>query len=341
VLVSTIVGCHNAPQLERFEFQCPAMGTSLRLVFYAAAPEAAHRLAQEVFGNAERLAGVLTDYDSSSELRLLTVAQPAGTSTPVSSPLWEVLSYAQALAADTGGAFDLTVGPLTRLWRRARRRQELPATELLEAARRQTGWQFLSLDPGRQAVRCRVAGMRLDAGGLAKGYIADRCLQHLQAAGIRSAVVDAGGDLAIGEPPPDEPGWRIAWSDLDRSGIATGGALLDRCGIATSGDHYQALDWKEERLSHIIDPRSGWPLRRPIAATVRAPSAMEADALASAACVLGPQQGLALLQSRDQVEGRLVWQQEDGQTKVLDSSGFAMIEFLPNLQRGPEENPNP
>jgi thiamine biosynthesis lipoprotein len=155
--------------------------------------------------------------------------------------------------------------------------------------------------------------MRLDLGGIAKGYAADQALAVLRDRGIPRALVDAGGDLAIGDPPPDARGWRIAVATPHSTssppssptpppedGAGTYGAestvlLLSNCGVATSGDAYQFVEFEGRRYSHIVDPRTGMGVVGASSVTVVAPDGMTADALASAVSVLGPEEGIALI----------------------------------------------
>jgi thiamine biosynthesis lipoprotein len=185
----------------------------------------------------------------------------------------------------SGGAFDVTVGPVVGLWRRARRTGRLPRTAELAAAQRLTGWRKVLLDPRRRSVKLLAAGMRLDLGGIAKGYAADEALAAVARAGVRRAMVEAGGDLVVGGAPPGRRGWRIG---LDHPAPGMPRELwLAGCALSTSGssEQYVAIDGR--RYSHIVDPRTGLALTTSGEATVRAPRGRIADALATAAVVLG------------------------------------------------------
>ena len=188
------------------------------------------------------------------------------------------------------------MGPLTRLWRRARRQVELPSREDLEAARKVTGYRLLSLDPVARTVTVSREGMQLDAGGIAKGFAADAALAGLRDAGLRRALVAAGGDLAIGDAPPGRAGWQIDLAGLDEAKTAPGSPLvLSNCGISTSGDAEQWVEIAGVRYSHILDPRTGVGLTGHTSATVVAADATTSDMLATAVEVLGPERGVALV----------------------------------------------
>jgi FAD:protein FMN transferase len=164
----------------------------------------------------------------------------------------------------------VTLGPLIQLWRTARERRTLPDPSAVTEARRQTGYRKLRLLP-RNEVQLVRTGMRLDLGGIAKGYAADEMLQTLRESGFPRALVAASGDLAIGDGP-----WRI---ELGATGEVR---ELSRCAVSTSGDETQFVEIGGVRYSHIIDPKTGLgAVRRPLV-TVIAASGMEADALATA-----------------------------------------------------------
>ena len=293
---------------DRFEFTRVEMAVPVRIVLYAPERVAATNAAEAVFSRIRQLNGILSDYDPQSELRRLCSAAPppvrpnghpsewAGKAVPVSEDLWRVLCQAQELSERSGGAFDVTVGPVVRLWRRARRRHELPSPERLQAARKLVDYRLIRLDPQQRTVELLKPGMRLDLGGIAKGYAVDEALAVLRQRGISRALVDAGGDIALGDPPPGKTGWRIGVARLEADGPPSRVVLLSRVAIATSGDTWQYVEIDGRRYSHIVDPRTGVGLTDHSSVTVVAPKAIVADSLASAVSVLGPKQGLKLIE---------------------------------------------
>lgn len=311
--------------LVRHEAETEAMGTRFRVVLYARSIEEARAAARAALARVAELDRTLSDYEPQSELSRLGRRSDAGpfeVPVAVSDDLARVLRVALDVAELTGGAFDPTVGPLTRLWRRARRQGAAPAPERLAAARAATDWRAVELSP--QGVRLRLGGMRLDLGGLAKGFAADEALALLARRGIERALVDAGGDLSVGRPPPGADGWVVAVRAFEREVEQRPLALsLSRASVATSGDLFRWLEIGGVRRSHVIDPRSGLGLERRIAATVIAPSGAVADGLASALCVLGAERGIALVESLGGIEARVVTL-EDGRIVPCESSGFAL-----------------
>jgi FAD:protein FMN transferase len=288
-------GSADPPRLLRFEFEEPHMGTTWRIVMYASASDAASAASRSAFARIAELDTRLSDYNPTSELRTLeqnATEQPL----PVSADLFRVLSAAQTLAAQTDGAFDVAVGTLTRLWRRARRLGELPPQKEIDAARAAAGHQHLELDAAARTVKLS-AGVQLDLGGIAKGYAADEALRCLRAKGVTRAFVAGGGDIAIGDPPPGSPGWRVDASP--------GTVVLTHTGISTSGDTEQWLESGGVRYSHIIDPRTGGAMSGRRLVTVIAPNAITSDMLATAASVLALPEALRLIEATPGTAARI------------------------------------
>ena len=267
------------------------MGVPARIVLYAQSSEAAERAARAAFARFAALEDVASDYRPTSELMRLC-AHAGGPPVPVSPDLFRMLQQAQTIARRSGGAFDVTVGPYVALWRQARRSGKLPALREIREARRRVGWQKLRLDPTERTAHLRIGGMRLDLGGIAKGDACDQAQRELRRHGVTRALVEAGGDIVAGDPPPGEKGWRIE--------IAEGGSgvvLLANRAVSTSGDTEQFVEIGGRRYAHIVDPRTGLGLTDRFAATVFAPDGLTSDPLATAACVLGPERGEALVRS--------------------------------------------
>ncbi len=242
------------------------MGTLARLVVYAAGASEARAAFERGFDRIRQLDELLSDYKPESEVSRLST-----TPTRVSPELWTVLTHAQSVAARSQGAFDVTAGPVTLLWRQARRERRLPDPS---SALARTGYRKLRLKDGK--VWFAEPGMRVDLGGIAKGYAAD---EALKACGLRRAMAALSGDIALGAAPPGAKGWKVEFAGVTRE--------LANAGVSTSGDSEQFLELNGVRYSHIVDPRTGWPVARRGTVSVVARSAMEADAAATAVSVLG------------------------------------------------------
>ena len=262
------------------------MGMPVRIVLHAATDSAARAAARDAFRTIATLENVFSDYRAFSEMRQLELR--AGEWVRVSADLFGVLQTALTVSRATAGAFDPTVGPLTSVWREARRAGKVPEQNSIQSARRLVGVRHLELDAAKQAVRLALPGMRIDLGGIAKGYILQRALHILLNGGSGSALIEAGGDIVVSAAPPGESGWRIASAAAD-SAFQARAAALSHAALATSGSSAQFLEVDGVRYSHIIDPRTGAALTNTYRAHVIAADAALADALATALTVLGPQ----------------------------------------------------
>jgi thiamine biosynthesis lipoprotein len=295
--MATLFGLAGEPALRRFEFSQAHMGTLFRIIVYAPDAATASRASNAAFQRIATLDNTMTDYSPSSELMSLC-RKAGGPPVRVSEDLYRVLAQAQELAARTNGAFDVTVGPVMRLWRRARRQREMPDAEDLARARKLVGYQKLRLDPRAQTAQLLEKGMRLDLGGIAKGYAADEALAVLKQHGITRALVVAGGEMAASAPPPGRDGWRIGIAPLESPEKPPMRFLMLReAAVSTSGDAEQYVELNGTRYSHIVDPRTGMGVVGRSSVTVVAPKATASDSLATAVSVLGPEQGLELIRS--------------------------------------------
>jgi thiamine biosynthesis lipoprotein len=283
-LVILLVCACAAAAAERFEAVEPHMGTLVRIQLYAADEAQAAAAFRAAFARIEELDGALSDYRPESELNRLCRA-PAGTAVGIGADLFMVLEASQKLAEETGGAFDVTLGPLTHLWREARRRGRAPEAAAVREAASRSGYRKLHLDAERRTATLDEPGMQLDVGGIAKGYAADEALAVLARLGICRALVAMSGDLAIGDAPPGKRGWTISAGEPARV------LELSNAAVSTSGDTEQHLDAGGVRYSHIIDPATGMGLTHAPVVTIVARRGIDADALATAVSVLGEERG--------------------------------------------------
>ncbi len=280
------------------------MGVQARIVLYAPDRAAAERGATAAFDRIAALDATMSDYRRDSELMRLAGRSGAGP-VPVSAELFHVLRRAGQLARLSGGAFDITAGPLVQLWRTARDTGALPAPDALETARSRSGYVLLRLDAEDSTATLASKGMRLDLGGIAKGFAADEALAILRAHGFPRAMIEFGGDIVTGDAPPQErnaadksendgpennkTGWRITEPLSGRT------FHLANAAISTSGDTVQFAVIDGVRYSHVLDPRTGIPLTNRIAVTVIAPEGILSDGLATMLSVLGPEEGMPLV----------------------------------------------
>jgi thiamine biosynthesis lipoprotein len=258
----------------------PHMGTLVSIKLYAPDQAHAERAFRLAFGRIAQIDKTLSDYDPESELSRIT-RLAVRRQVCVSADLYRVLEMGQRIAAETDGAFDLTVGPLTHLWREARHSGIVPVAAAIAEARAHCGYRKMHLNLANHSVQFDEPGMLLDAGAIGKGYAADEALAVITRMGIAKALVAASGDLAFSGGP-----WRIGIDGRDET-LALSGAA-----VSTSGDSEQHLG----PYSHIIDPATGFGLVNGSRVTVIAPHGIEADALATAISVVGPARAKRLLQ---------------------------------------------
>jgi len=264
---------------------------------------------------------LLSSYVPQSEVSRLN--RSGGRECHVSSQTAAVLRRSAEISGLTGGAFDITAGPLIKLWKEQinAATPKLPAKEELAAARKLVGYKRLTL--GENAATFETPGMTVDLGGIAKGYAVDRAVAALKASGIRNALVDAGGDgYALGARPDGSP-WRIGVRVPDD---AAGGTLpnillLADTAYATSGDYEQYAEIDGVRYAHIIDPRTGRPAQVAASVTDIAPDCTTADALATGISVLGPKDGIAVAEKVEGVECMVI-SREGTSLQTAASTGF-------------------
>ena len=272
----------------RHVFRSRHMGTEFTLLMECDRKEVARRVAESAWKRVAELEQIFTDYDGASEARRLAASAPHRSAVPVSRELWTVCRYARTISEQTCGAFDVTIGPLTRLWRRAHQRKRLPDPKRLAEAKEGVGYRFLVIDSDRPKIQLTRPGMRLDFGGIAKGYALDEVLRTVQSAGIERALINGGGDLACLEAPHGARGWPVripAWFEPTPPPTRY---LPPDSAVATSGDRWKFLEVEGKRYSHLIDPRTGWAVIGRRQASVLAERGMESDALASAFTIMDP-----------------------------------------------------
>jgi thiamine biosynthesis lipoprotein len=294
-------------ELQPFEAVEAHMGTLFRIKLYAVDALQAESAFRAAFDRVRNLDAILSDYKPDSELN-----QVSQNPRRISDDLFRVLAASQRLAEETGGAFDITLGPVIRLWREARKNNRLPDSAALREAGRRCGYRKLHLDAVNRTATLDHAGMELDVGGIAKGYAADEALAALKQLGIRNALVAASGDLAFSDPPPGQRGWKIGVGSFDRV------LELSNAAVSTSGDAEQHVDADGKRYSHIIDPGTRMGLSSGITVTIVAPRGIDADGISTAVSVLGVERGMAFVETQAGVAAVIVTREG----AVVESSRF-------------------
>jgi thiamine biosynthesis lipoprotein len=279
---------------EPHEFTQVHMGLPVRIVLYAHDRDRARDAARQAFERIATLDRMMSDYRPDSELRQLEAR--AGEPVVVSRDLFTVIERAVLISRATAGAFDPTVAPLVAIWREARRSGRLPDADDLERGRTLIGCNRLALDASRSSIHLTQRGMRLDLGGIAKGYILQEALATLRLAGVTRALLESGGDIVVGDAPPGRDGWTIDVSGADPD-FRDAASRLTNSALSTSGATTQYVEIDGVRYSHVIDPRTGLGVTDGMTAHVIAQDAATADALATALTVVG-RQGLEVLRKQ-------------------------------------------
>ena len=319
-----LLACHLSARdqrLKRYEFSLPRMGTIFRIELYSPDDATASKAADAAFARAEELEQIMSDYREDSELMRLA-REGVSAPFPVSNDLYDVLAKSIRISQLSRGAFDVTISPLVELWRNTRKTGRLPDASELARARALVDYRNLELDAARRTVFLKRAGMKLDLGAIGKGYAADQMLAVLQSRGLRQAMVVAGGEVAVGAPPPGEPGWRVALDTPDTGpGNPPCTLSLHDAAVSTSGDSKQFVEVNGRRYSHVIDPSTGLGLEGMASTTVIARDSTTTDALATALSIVPVAEGIRLAESLSGVAVYMVRQDGNGWRRYA-SRGF-------------------
>lgn len=280
-------------ELKRFTFSEYHMGIDARLVLFAPDQATAEKAGKAAFDRIAELDSIMSDYRKDSELNRLCAKAGQGP-VKVSADLFRVLGKAREISARSEGAFDVSVGPLITIWRAARKSGVLPDKAAVEQARKLVGWQKIKLDSRNRTVELTTPGMKLDLGGIAKGYAGDEAIKVLRKFGIKSAMVEMGGDLVFSNRPPHSDGWvvRIPNAGEDHGPVDL---KFKDCAVSTSGDTEQFAVIGGVQYSHVVDPRTGWALTNRVQATVVSKSGLDTDPISTTITVLDEQHRAAFL----------------------------------------------
>jgi len=328
-LLLLMCGCQSP--LHRVHLDHPSMGTRFQITVFHSDRDHATAWVRQAWNRIDQIDQVCSDWKESSELRQLCRSAPHLKPVVVSADLLQVMQKALEIAQASEGAFDPTVGGLVRLWRRCHRAGRLPRDHEVEKARKGMGIDGIIIDEAASTIQLLREGVAIDLGGIAKGHAVQQVFQLLERQGIRHLIIDGGGDLVLGDPPPGRRGWRIAIgasnqqaSNQQASSNATPLKLLiaGRAAVATSGDATGFTEIEGRRYSHILDPSSGLGIEGPHQVTVISTDGAIADALATAISVLEPQAAADLLR-RFPGSAALLVDPSDGSHRVLGEMPLA------------------
>ncbi len=289
--------------LKRFEFQHQQMGTQFKIILYHTNTNDAQTIANQCFKKVDDFNLIFSDYHEKSEISQLSSSAGSHNKIKVSPPLWTVLRRSKHYSRKSKGAFDITIGPLSKLWRSMFRRSEIFDGVKINSAKAKTGFHKIKCYPFSRQVKLVQMGMRLDVGGIAKGFTVDAMAKIIKQAGVKQFLVDGGGDLYVGNPPPNKVGWTIKINTINQQGEKVPQKLvLENTAIASSGDTYRYLEHEGKRYSHIIDPRTGYGVVDQKIRNVQANSCMKADVVASILSVLNEKEANVFLKKVKKVK---------------------------------------
>lgn len=314
----------EAQELDRYTFHSNHMGTQFTIILYSDEKELAEKGANAVFDYVEEINQSMSNYIADSELNQLSGLSGSNEPMIISEPLFEVLSASKVISELTNGAFDVTIGPLSKAWRMTRMmpKPEIPDQSELDELLQSVGYQYIQMNESDRSVILEKEGMQLDLGGIAKGYVAEKAVKLLYEMGIPIALVDTGGDITLGDPPPGRDRWEVA-VPMKKGENERGHIRLSLQGktVTTSGDMFQYVVIDGERYSHILDSNTGLGATRQLQATVISKSGMNADAYASALTLMDPEEAIDLINTLEDTEAVIYMNQTDG-VKEWKSVGF-------------------
>ena len=309
------------PPLKKYEYSLPRMGTIFRIEMYSAQETQASKAAEAAFARAEELEQIMSDYRPDSELMRLA-REGSAAPFPVSSDLYNVLAKSIRTSELSRGVFDVSVGPLVNLWRGARKTRRLPDPGEIAKAKALVDYRNIELNPANHTVFLKRAGMMLDLGAIGKGYAADQMLAVIESQGIHQAMVQAGGEVIVGDPPPGSSGWKVGVDSADGdAGEAPCTLLLHDAAVSTSGDEHQFMELNGHRYSHVINPATGWALEGESSTTVIASESVTADALCTTFSLMSVADGMRSAETLPGVS--VLWvRRVGGNWKHYTSRGF-------------------
>lgn len=296
--VAALAGCSFEPEEKIWEISGGVFGTRYHInVVLTEDRETLEDLSQGIEETLESVDGAMSTWREDSELSRFNQQQDQSEWTPVSAELYEVLAASQTVAEQSGGAFDITIGPVVNLWGFGpeARPEQVPEDDELEQRLSRTGFRFLELDAEQQAIRAERP-QYLDLSGIAKGYGVDAVARYLEEQGIDRYLVEIGGEVRVSGRKPDGSAWRLAVEEPVAQARQVNRVIaMDRNGMATSGDYRNYYESNGQRYSHTIDPSTGRPVGHQLASvTVIAETSMMADAWATAFTVIGYEEGYRL-----------------------------------------------
>jgi len=274
-----LVAAPNGPEILRFEESMDAMGSTYSIVLYGSDRQRMLGVIELAFDEVRRLDQMLSNYRPASEwsqVNRFAAERPV----KVSAELFDLLDACVGYSRQSDGAFDITVGPLMKVWGFYKGTGHLPHRAEVYGAMASVGYQNLILDPKERTVSFRRPGVEIDPGGIGKGYAVDRMITILKQYGVTSGMVSGGGSsiYAIGNPPNEPRGWRISIRDPHDESKTVQEVFLKDNSMSTSGSYEKFFRAEGKVYAHIMDPRTGFPAQGMLSASVIAPRTIDSEA---------------------------------------------------------------
>lgn len=286
------------------------MGTSVQVQAFGGDAALRQAAIDEAFAAIAEVDRLMSNYRSDSELTHLN-ASAAHTPVDVSDPMLRVLQAAQKVSADSGGAFDVTVGPLVKLWGFFDKRPHVPTDAELAAVRPLVDYRNVLIDPRLHTVSFARPQVEIDLGGIAKGFAVEVAADVLRRRGL-AGFVDAGGNQYMVGTPPGKARWTIGVKDPETPGGLLGAIEVQDGSVSTSSNDSNFLVADGRRYGHLLDPRTLKPSAAAMSVTIVSRDGTLADAMSKAAFILGPRQGIALIDSYPEMAGAIAYRKSDG-----------------------------
>lgn len=280
-VASMVPSAAERPEVLRFEDHVDAMGSTYSIVAYGKDRGRVLGAIDSAFEEVKRLDQLLSNYRRTSEWSRVN-REAAHRPVKVSGELFELLSACRQYSRKSEGAFDITVGPLMKVWGFYKGSGRLPHRAEIKGALTRIGYEKILLDPAGQTVRFAREGVEIDPGGIGKGYAVDRMTAILKESGVEAALVSGGGSsiYGLGHPPDEKRGWRVSIRDPKDDSRTVQELFLTNQSMSTSGSYEKFFRAGGRIYSHIMDPRTGYPAPGVLSASVIAPRTVDSEAWA-------------------------------------------------------------
>jgi thiamine biosynthesis lipoprotein len=315
-------------QEQKFSFTREKMASPFTIILYDNDSAHANHVANECFNLVDSLVNIFSDYIDSSELNRLSDSASFGRFIPVSAALYELIKESQKAFILSKGAFDITMGPIIRLWRKARKEKQFPSSSAIDEKLKSVGFDKVLIDTATKSIKLLQPAMQLDVGGIAQGYIAQKVLERLSGYNIKKVLVDVSGDIATGNAPPGKEGWVIGINLPESEQLQKKQLQLHNLSVSTSGDLYQFIEHEGKRYSHIIDPKTGYGITTQKNVTIIADNPTIADWLATACSIMPVRKAKRL--AKKMHAAVLVAQMKNGRIIQSESRNFNRFYYLNN-----------